>query len=214
MTLLHNLRIAGCFILLFATAYSCSENRPAPPSKLYMQRLTTFRKMKNDYFAKSPESPIPSKNRTTFSELPYFSANTDFIFALKLHKIEKPDTVEILTTDGQTQKMLKYGYFEFSAAGRQNRLTAFRFINDSGKLRPSLFIPFLDQTNGSLSYGGGRYLDLKMQHNEIYSVDFNYAYNPSCAYGNSNYSCPVPPEENTLRIAITAGEKAWATSQY
>ena len=58
------------------------------------------------------------------------------------------------------------------------------------------------------SYGGGRYLDLRMKEIEgdkIY-LDFNKAYNPFCAF-SAGYSCPIPPKENHLKVAIEAGEK-------
>jgi uncharacterized protein (DUF1684 family) len=72
-----------------------------------------------------------------------------------------------------------------------------------------LFIPFTDLTNGHGSYGGGRYLDLTIPPagTTTMVLDFNRAYNPSCAY-NVAYSCPVPPPENRLAIAIPAGVKS------
>jgi hypothetical protein len=75
--------------------------------------------------------------------------------------------------------------------------------------RNYLFIPFTDATSNGESYGGGRYIDLIEQENNDYVVDFNLAYNPSCAYGRDDFSCPIPPQENHLPIAIAAGEKKW-----
>jgi hypothetical protein len=72
------------------------------------------------------------------------------------------------------------------------------------------FIPFTDLTTGEESYGGGRYIDLEgLQRNEEKLVlDFNIAYNPYCAF-TDYYSCPIPPEENNLPVAIEAGEKIY-----
>lgn len=56
------------------------------------------------------------------------------------------------------------------------------------------------------TYGGGRYIDLNIPAGKTIIIDFNKAYSPSCAY-NYNYSCPIPPKENDLDIAITAGVK-------
>ena len=70
----------------------------------------------------------------------------------------------------------------------------------------SLFLPFMDETNGETSYGGGRYLDLEIsdiQSNDVW-IDFNQAYNPYCAY-SSYYNCPIPPANNYLDIEIKAG---------
>jgi uncharacterized protein (DUF1684 family) len=71
-----------------------------------------------------------------------------------------------------------------------------------------LFIPFKDLTNGEDTYGGGRYLDLKIPEGETILIDFNRAYNPYCAY-NHNYSCPIPPFENHLKVKIEAGVKKY-----
>ncbi|HQA75421.1 DUF1684 domain-containing protein, partial [Flavobacterium sp.] len=69
-----------------------------------------------------------------------------------------------------------------------------------------LFLPFSDVTNGKESYIGGRYIDMRIQKENIWTIDFNKAYNPYCAY-NHNYSCPIVPLENDLEIAINAGVK-------
>ncbi|TNF44645.1 MAG: DUF1684 domain-containing protein, partial [Cytophagales bacterium] len=68
------------------------------------------------------------------------------------------------------------------------------------------FIPFTDATSGGETYGGGRYLDIDDVSSDTVFVDFNYAYNPYCAY-NPDYACPLPPKENLLTISIEAGEK-------
>ena len=70
-----------------------------------------------------------------------------------------------------------------------------------------LFFPFLDETKGSESYEAGSYLDLKPRSTGVYTIDFNYAYNPYCAY-NQSYECPYPPPSNRLKVEIRAGEKA------
>ena len=70
-----------------------------------------------------------------------------------------------------------------------------------------LFVPFKDATNGAETYGGGRYIDVKTPKGNKVILDFNLAYNPSCAYGSDRYSCPIPPKKNFLKIPIKAGEK-------
>ena len=71
-----------------------------------------------------------------------------------------------------------------------------------------LFLPFLDDTNGEGSYGGGRYIDLRIPDSDTMIIDFNTAYNPYCAY-NDRYSCPIVPRQNYLDVAIEAGVKAF-----
>jgi uncharacterized protein (DUF1684 family) len=70
-----------------------------------------------------------------------------------------------------------------------------------------LFIPFYDETSTFETYGGGRYLEPKLVNDNTLLIDFNKAYNPYCAYGNSEYSYPIPPVENRIGIKVEAGEK-------
>jgi uncharacterized protein (DUF1684 family) len=72
-----------------------------------------------------------------------------------------------------------------------------------------LFLPFTDLTSGEETYTAGRYIDLSFEDiidNKVV-IDFNKAYNPYCAYVSGKYNCPIPPRENTLSVAILAGEK-------
>jgi uncharacterized protein (DUF1684 family) len=71
-----------------------------------------------------------------------------------------------------------------------------------------LFLPFTDATSGEESYANGRYIDLRIKDigNNQYTIDFNKAYNPYCAYVSGKYNCPIPPAENNLAVAIRAGE--------
>ncbi|WP_192347263.1 DUF1684 domain-containing protein [Algoriphagus sp. Y33] len=71
-------------------------------------------------------------------------------------------------------------------------------------MKPVLFLPFTDQTNGGETYGGGRYMGLTIPTGDTIELDFNKAYNPYCAYA-SGYACPIPPKENDLEVPIRAG---------
>ena len=79
-------------------------------------------------------------------------------------------------------------------------------FEDKDEYKDYLFLPFTDLTNGDTTYGGGRYIDMRIPEKNTIILDFNQSYNPYCAYGG-NYSCPIPPAENNLDIAITAGVK-------
>jgi uncharacterized protein (DUF1684 family) len=74
-----------------------------------------------------------------------------------------------------------------------------------------LFLPFTDDTNGTDTYAGGRYIDLTVKDfiGSSVVIDFNKAYNPYCAF-SGGYSCPKPPDENHLQIPVQAGEKLFA----
>ena len=77
--------------------------------------------------------------------------------------------------------------------------------------RDHLFIPFTDATSGDETYESGRYIDLEITdiNKDRFTIDFNKAYNPYCAYVSGKYNCPIPPAENRLAVAIRAGEKAF-----
>ena len=91
----------------------------------------------------------------------------------------------------------------FELGGEPRQLTAYTFDGGDGE---SLFVPFLDATSGTETYGAGRYLDLEPEDDGTYSLDFNLAYHPSCVY-DAIYSCPLTPAENRLPVRIEAGER-------
>ena len=70
----------------------------------------------------------------------------------------------------------------------------------------TLFVPFLDATSGTETYGAGRYLDLEPDDDGTWTLDFNLAYHPSCVY-DPRFSCPLTPAENRLPVRIEAGER-------
>ncbi len=95
---------------------------------------------------------------------------------------------------------------KFEVQGNRLQLIVYKSAEDP--FARSLFIPFSDETSSSETYGAGRYLDSEEHGGNDYDLDFNFAYNPYCAY-NDGYTCPIPPRENRLPIRITAGEKKY-----
>lgn len=159
-------------------------------------------------FKLSPQSPIPAADRARFHGIDYFPLNPDLQFRAKLIRYPAPERIRMATNTGEVREGLRYGYFEFRAEGKVCRLQVYRLDDNENPGQPSLFIPFRDATTGQETYGAGRYLDLLENTSGIYDLDFNQAYNPSCAYGG-DFSCPTPPEENRLLIPIRAGEKKY-----
>ena len=121
---------------------------------------------------------------------------------------EKGRSFHLPTSSGATKLYRKYGYVTFHWEGNEVRLTIYQDINLSKKqgFEEYLVIPFKDATSGKETYGGGRYLDFRMTDKSTVEIDFNLVYNPYCAY-SYRYNCPIPPEENHLKISIDAGEK-------
>jgi uncharacterized protein (DUF1684 family) len=94
----------------------------------------------------------------------------------------------------------------FDLGGAKHRLTAYRLAGSDGSVNESLFVPFLDGSTGTESYGAGRYLDLEPEDDGTWTLDFNLAYHPSCVW-DPRFSCPLTPAENRLAIRVEAGEK-------
>jgi uncharacterized protein (DUF1684 family) len=185
--------------------YFINEALPSPSA--YFAEINALRRAKNNSFRNSPESPIPAAQRAQFDSLKYYPAVVDFRITASISRNSQPDTVLIQTSDNQTEKYLRWGQATFKLAEKPQQLTLFRH---AGGADSTLFVPFTDLSNGRETYGGGRYLDVarpKADASEI-ELDFNRSYNPYCAY-NDEYSCPVPPAENRLPVAITAGEKSF-----
>jgi uncharacterized protein (DUF1684 family) len=107
------------------------------------------------------------------------------------------------TSAGEEQVYQRYGVARFSVDGQPAQVVLYA-SDDSDEL----FIPFRDATSGKETYGAGRYLEIHA-HGDDVVIDFNYAYNPNCAYDPS-WSCPLPPPENWLKAPIRAGEKSFA----
>lgn len=201
-------KVAGKASALLLVLFLGCET-PDPETQAYIERLQQARQQKDQHFAQAPNSPLPEKERGTFSGLRYFRIDPELRFTLPLQVYAAPDTFGMMTTDGTERQALRYGYFSFTIAATAETLHVYKFLDARPMYQHYLFVPFLDQTAGKESYGGGRYLDLNENESGVYVLDFNTAYNPSCAYGRSEFRCPLPPSENVLRVAVRAGEKAW-----
>lgn len=167
-----------------------------------------FQKKINHDF-KSPEhSPLPALLRKDFKSLEFFPIDTSFSVIAEFVRTPFELPFEMPTTTDRKPMYLKYGEIYFSLGGKEHKLNVYQNLEltRSAEYRDYLFLPFTDLTNGEGSYSGGRYVDLKIPKANRMLIDFNKAYNPYCAY-NGKYSCPIPPEENHLDIAVKAGVK-------
>ncbi len=168
------------------------------------KRLDDFRKHKDEYFAAGDHSPLDPSDRDNFEALAYFPYNPSLQFEVDIDAIE--DQGELLTldtSDGEQVDFLIAGKVRFVVDNGDYELT---LLKDTDRGR--FFLPFNDATNGLETYKNGRYLDPQQKPNGKLTLDFNYAYNPYCAYGDG-WSCPLPPEQNLLPVEILAGEKAF-----
>lgn len=162
----------------------------------------------NREYADSATSPLEPSDRLSFAGLEFFEPDSTYCVKARLELTPDAQPFDMKTSGTKTPSYRCYGILHFEIRGQTCQLAAYQRIefltNDT--YADYLFIPFTDLSNGKLTYGGGRYLDLRIGNGENYLLDFNLAYNPYCAY-NHKYSCPIPPEENQLPIAIYAGVK-------
>ena len=172
----------------------------------YPTALAMYRADKDDVFRGSRDSPIPHDQRDAFVGLPYFPVDESLRYeglTLEAYAGDEPASFQIPTSDGRLRDAERAGTFQFEVRGVPLRLTGYRI---AGGGSDSVFVPFLDQTSGTETYGAGRYLDLEPDLDGTYVLDFNLAYHPSCVY-DPRFSCPLTPAENRLPVRIEAGER-------
>lgn len=190
-------------VVLIGIYYSMSSGEP---SETYIAKIEQLRKEKNNTIQSGDGSPFGDS--IEFKGLNYFSIDAKYRINAKLTEIEQKKAVALPTSDGKQKSYLAYAYAEFELDGVKNKLLILE-IMDMGPYRGTLFLAFADKTSAAETYGAGRYLDVKkLPGASSITLDFNEAYNPYCAY-NDNYSCPFPPTENILAVAIKAGEKTY-----
>lgn len=171
----------------------------------YQAFIEKERKEKDEFMKSGEGSPF-LKDTIPFEGLKYFPVNEKYNIKAKLEPVEEKKVVLLGTSDGKEQKYLEYAYAIFDLDGIENKLLILELM-DAGPLRGKLFLAFADESSGIETYGAGRYLDVKkVAAATSIELDFNLAYNPYCAYTES-FSCPFPPKENILKVAILAGEK-------
>ena len=168
-----------------------------------------FRAGRDALFRAHAQSALGPAARARFDGLRYFPYNPALRLLARVEPTE-PATISVdLQHDGPT-RLRRFGQVRLSIAGRSAALALYWVEGYGG----GLFLPFRDATAATDTYGGGRYLldtikgaDLGHQGDQLV-LDFNYAYNPSCAY-DDRWHCPLAPAENRLPVAIEAGELAY-----
>lgn len=154
--------------------------------------------------AYDPEAPA----KTSFDGFRWYPANLDFQVKARWVPNPNPDEVTIATNRGLAKTFRRAGHFEFTVDGQSQRLVALSEspLPEEGDV---LFVPFRDATTGKETYEIGRYMSVRfLGEAQEHTIDFNHATNPSCNY-SPHFNCPLPPAENTLTVAIRAGEKTY-----
>jgi uncharacterized protein (DUF1684 family) len=195
--------------LLFAaaaaalTAVACNSGPSAPVDPQdYVKRITEARAVKDKTFREDPE-PIPADKRDKLLPLRYYAPDPAYSVPAELKLANERPVFEMPTSTGKLRRMERVGVLEFTLQGQPLSLAAFV---EEGQPLEVLFVPFADLTTGKETYPAGRYLEIHPTSTGFYNVDFNAAFNPTCAY-NAAYDCPYPPPSNRLKVEIKAGEK-------
>jgi uncharacterized protein (DUF1684 family) len=139
-----------------------------------------------------------------YKGLKYFPIDLSYRYELPLTANPKPDTVIVESTRGNERRAQRLGWFDFVVGRTSCRLEVVRLL-EPGVGENDLGVFFRDRTTGKESYPVGRYVDVKTLPGGKYLLDFNFAYNPACAF-SEHYNCPIPSKANVLAVAIRAGE--------
>jgi uncharacterized protein (DUF1684 family) len=190
------------FLILFITTLSCAQD------KVPVAGDTEFQREINSEYKDATKSPLKDKDRKDFKGLDFFKFDSTFVVKAKLKRTPDSKWFKMQTTTSRVSDERIYGILTFELQGQTYQLNVYQgkdLMKEAG-FEDYLFLPFLDNTNGAESYGGGRYIDMRIPENETVEIDFNKAYKPYCAY-NERYSCPIVPRENYLDLEINAGVK-------
>lgn len=176
----------------------------------YQVEVLTWQSELNAEFANPEDSPLEKKAFKKFEGLDYFPISEKYRVVARFEHTPFAKPFTMPTTTKRQPVYVQYGIAHFTLDSQSVNFPVYQNIElrEIEGYEDYLFAPFTDLTNGAESYGGGRYLDLKLPEGDSIILDFNKAYNPYCAY-NGKYSCPIPPAENDLALRIEAGVKAW-----
>ncbi|NAY90317.1 DUF1684 domain-containing protein [Muricauda sp. JGD-17] len=173
-----------------------------------LKAIVDFQEELNESIRDPETSPLPDKYRKDFETLDFFEPDTSYMVKAKLVRTPDAGPFQMPTTTDRKSLEVVYGIAHFNLNGTMHQLEVYQSLDlmDQEEYEDYLFLPFLDETNGDETYGGGRYIDLSIPKGDTLVIDFNRAYNPYCVY-NKKYSCPLVPRQNYLRTSVRAGVK-------
>jgi uncharacterized protein (DUF1684 family) len=191
------------FLSLFISCNS-QDKRPLIGETEYQQKL-------NAVFKDASKSPLKNKDLKSFKGLDFFPVDSSYIITASIKKTPDTPFLGMATNTEEKSYYRKFGILTFTLKEKEMQLTLYESLEESENpvFEDYLFLPFTDETSGSDSYGGGRYMDVfksKINTNGTLELNFNNTYNPYCAY-NDDYSCPLTPRDNHLSMEILAGVK-------
>ncbi len=191
-------------LLLISSLYGCAQD------KRPIMGETEFQREINAEYKDASKSPLKDKDRKNFKTLDFFQFDSSYVVSAELKRTPNSEWFKMKTTTSRLSEERVYGVLLFILKGKRHQLNVYqgKELMKEEEFKDYLFLPFLDDTNGEETYGGGRYIDLRIPDGDSIEIDFNKAYNPYCAY-NDKYSCPIVPRENYVSTKIEAGVKAF-----
>jgi len=207
-------------LILSVLFFSCSKkaltslsNSTTTPfnEAFHIQEIADFQDTLNAKYLGDKESPLSVKQKEIFKANnghDFFDRNSKYRIEADFNTKNIEKDIQFETTTDRIAVYDVYGVATFKLDGKSHSIKVFQShrLRKMDEYKDHLFLPFTDLTNGNESYGGGRYIDLKIPSGDKIIIDFNKAYNPYCAY-SSKYSCPIPPLDNHIQHAIKAGIK-------
>lgn len=209
MSLKH--RCLFLFILFTPLLLPAQDNITGSMSrKQFIKETRNERTAKNKEFLDRAQTPLPPEEIEKFKGLNYFPPNPAYKVIATFQHVDIPVTFRMKTTTERQPEYRTYAKITFRLLDSILSLNVYQNIELTRKpgYEDYLFVPFTDETSADETYGGGRFMDLRIPATGTIEIDFNKAYNPYCAY-NHKYSCPIPPSENHLQVKIKAGEKKY-----
>lgn len=192
-------------VFLYCVTVSISFNAQNEEND-WRQEILNYQNELNAKFINPETTILRSNDFRAFEGLEFYPVDLNFRVEAKLIKTPDELPFQMLTNTDRLPLYVKYGELHFKIEGGDFKLDVFQPAETIPEYEDYLFLPFTDLSNGDGSYGGGRYIDLRTTDATTMILDFNKSYNPYCAY-NPRYSCPIPPEQNDLKIFIAAGVK-------
>ena len=191
-------------LLLLISSWSCAQDKQP------ILGDTDWQKEMNADYKDATKSPLKAKDRKSFKTLDFFKFDSTYVLTVALKRTPNAKPFKMKTTTDRLPDYVKYADVMFELKGKKHKLSIYQNLGLLTKegYEDYLFLPFLDNTNGEESYGGGRYVEGRIPEGDTMIIDFNQTYNPYCAY-NEKYSCPIVPRENYLDFKVEAGVKAF-----
>ena len=178
----------------------------------YQESIMAFQDSLNNIQLDTSTSQILAEERASFEGLNFFPINEEYIIEAALVRDHDTHVFKLTySNEPDVPHYLSYGTLNFNFKGQFYSLHVYQnveWVEDENK-KNLLFLPFKDWTNGPESYGGGRFMHLRvLDEQESVLIDFNKSFNPPCAY-NYYMACPLIPESNHIETEVFAGIKTY-----